>query len=101
MRRVFMGPEIPDDSWLMDVPSQAEVVGCIVWWEGLHPVQVITIQSIAFLVLHTDHRQHQEFPSNTAIIQRQVNLDLNVYALQKSYFPLKGNFATLQNKSCQ
>lgn len=28
---------------------QGEVVGCIVWWVGLHPAQVITIQSIAFL----------------------------------------------------
>lgn len=27
---------------------QGEVVGCIVWWLGLHPAQVITIQSIAF-----------------------------------------------------
>uniref|UniRef100_A0A0E9TK65 Secreted protein n=1 Tax=Anguilla anguilla TaxID=7936 RepID=A0A0E9TK65_ANGAN len=47
---------------LRNVPSQAEVVGCIVWWEGLHPVQVITIQSIAFLVWHTDQQAARRNP---------------------------------------
>lgn len=34
---------------------QGEVVGCIVWWVGLHPAQVITIQSIAFPEELTQH----------------------------------------------
>lgn len=36
---------------------QGEVVGCIVWWLGLHPAQVITIQSIAFPEEVTDRQQ--------------------------------------------
>uniref|UniRef100_A0A0E9TBA8 Secreted protein n=1 Tax=Anguilla anguilla TaxID=7936 RepID=A0A0E9TBA8_ANGAN len=64
---------------LRNVPSQAEVVGCIVWWEGLHPVQVITIQSIAFLVWHTDHRQREGIPPTGNISTRRglACLDLN------------------------
>lgn len=39
---------------------QSEVVGCIVWWLGLYPAQVITIQSIAFPEEVTDRQRLQQ-----------------------------------------